>query len=190
MSRASWLRLCLAVTCGVLIAAVSGGVSDARDRGPLRAGSASLPASQSGAITIVTSLRSSLRGPFTMRGASVDSGTARARRTVARKRVQLRVTLAGTKGTITVRVAQACGSTTSTWTALAGSRAYQGVTGGGRGKGRIPCGPITGSIRSILTGSLVVPPPPPPPPAQPGGYGGSRHGRSSAIAPRRLSGKG
>lgn len=124
----------------------------------------------------MTSLRGTLRGSFTMRGASADSGSAHARRTLAGKRVQLRVTLAGTKGTITVRVGQACGSATGAWKALAGSRAYVGVEGGGRGRGRIPCTRISGSIRIVLTGQLTLPPPPPPPPpppAQAGSYGGT-----------------
>ena len=87
-----------------------------------------------------------------MRGASADSGPARARRTPAGKRVQLRVTLAGTKGTITVRVGQACGSATGAWNALSGSRAYVGVAGSGRGRGSIPCTRISGSIRISTSG--------------------------------------
>lgn len=108
-----------------------------------------------------------------MRGTNVDSGTARARRTLAGKRVQLRLTLAGRKGMITVRIGQACGSATGTWTALSGSGGYVGVTGDGRARGRIPCGPSSGSIRIVLIGQLTLPPPPPPPAAQPGSYGGT-----------------
>src|SRR3546814_12433285 len=55
------------------------------------------------------------------------------RSTVAANRVQLRQKLVGTKGTITVRVTQACGATTSTWKVLAGTRAYRGAVGSGRG---------------------------------------------------------
>jgi hypothetical protein len=87
--------------------------------------------------------------------------------------VQLRLLLEGTNGTIVVRVGQACGSRTGSWKALSGSRAYEGVAGGGRGKGRIPCARISGSISIVLTGQLALPPPPPPPPAQPGNYGGT-----------------
>ena len=163
----------MTLALGALVGALSAVVSDARESHALHAVRTTQAAPQSGQITIVASLRPSLRGSFTMRGANLDSGTVRARRTVAGKRVQLRATLAGTKGTITVRVAQACGSATSTWMVLAGSRAYQGVAGGGRGKGRIPCGSSTGSIRTVLTGSVSFPPPPPPPPAQPGRSGGT-----------------
>jgi len=108
-----------------------------------------------------------------MRGANADSGTASARRTVAANRVQLREKLVGTRGTITVRVTQACGATTSTWKVLAGTRAYQGAVGGGRGKGKVACDSGARSIRTVLTGSVSFPPPPPPAPAQPGRYGGT-----------------
>jgi hypothetical protein len=108
-----------------------------------------------------------------MRGATADSGTASARRTVAAGRVQLKEKLVGEKGTVTVRVTQACGATTSTWKVLAGTRAYQGAVGGGRSKGAIACGSTARSIRTVLTGSVSLPPLPPPPPAQPGRYGGT-----------------
>lgn len=171
MSRkALWPRLGVALALGAVTAVLSGGVSEAHDAHTLRALQAASP---SGRITIVTSLKPSLRGSFTMRGASADSGTASARRTVAANRVQLREKLVGTRGTITVRVTQACSATTSTWKVLSGTRAYQGAAGGGRGKGRIACGSNAASIRTVLTGSVSFPPPPPPPPAQPGRYGGT-----------------
>jgi hypothetical protein len=134
---------------------------------PARAADVSL----AGKITVVVSLNVSRKGTFTVRGAFVDSGSARASRSVSANRARLTLTLRGGSGTIKMLVTQACGKLKSTWKVVPGSsRAYQGLSGGGGGKGRIACRGRA-AHRGVYTGSVRTPPAPPL--AQAGLYQGS-----------------
>jgi hypothetical protein len=79
--------------------------------------------------------------------------------------------LRGDSGTIKLLVTQVCGKLKSTWKVLAGSsRAYQGLSGSGAGKGAIACKGRK-AHRGIYTGTVRTPPAPPL--AQTGLYQGS-----------------
>jgi hypothetical protein len=162
----------LAALSLVLLAAVvsSGPLSGANHRPqvvvPARAADVSLV----GKATLVLSLNAARKGTFSVRGAFTDSGPARASRTVSANRVRLALRLRGNSGTIKMLVTQACGKLKSTWKVVSGStRAYQGLSGSGGGKGRIACRGKA-AHRGVYTGSIRTPPAPPL--AQPGTYQG------------------
>jgi hypothetical protein len=160
--------LALALLAAVVLAGSSSG-ADHRARGVVPARAAEL--SLAGKATVVVSLNASRKGTFTVRGAFTDSGPARGSRTVSANRARLTLRLLGDSGTIKVLVIQACGKLKSTWKVLSGStRAYQGLSGSGAGKGRIAC-KGTAAHRGVYTGSIRTPPAPPL--AQPGLYRGS-----------------
>ncbi len=163
----------LAILCLALLAAVvsTGSSSGADDRAqpvvPTRAAEVSL----AGKVKIVLSLNPARKGTFTVRGAFSDSGNARGSRAVASNRVRMELRLLGNSGTIKIVVTQACGKLKSTWKVLAGStRAYQGLSGGGAGKGAIACKDRK-AHRGLYTGAVRTPPAPPQ--AQAGHYQGS-----------------
>jgi hypothetical protein len=163
----------LAALCLALLAAVvstgssSGADSRVQPVVPARAAEVSL----AGKVTLVVSLNSARKGTFTVRGAFSDSGSARGSRSVASNRARLTLRLLGNSGTIKVLVTQACGKLKSTWKVLSGStRAYQGLSGSGAGKGRIACAGRA-AHRGVYTGPVRTPPAPPL--AQAGTYQGS-----------------
>ncbi|OFW73346.1 MAG: hypothetical protein A2Y55_04635 [Actinobacteria bacterium RBG_16_68_12] len=162
------------LSIGALLAVAILASSSAADKPGTRAAETrSAAATLAGRVTIVTSLESSLRGTFTIRGAISDSGSVQARRAVAASRVRLTETLKGKKGTIRLLATQICGSGGSTWRVLSGSGEYRELTGGGRGTGRISCVGRQPRVRLVHTGSVGTPPPPPPPIAPPGLYAGT-----------------
>jgi hypothetical protein len=171
MTRSS--RRFAALSLALLAAVVSTGSSSGADNRaqqpvvPARAAEASL----AGKVRIALSLNPARKGTFTVRGAFSDAGNARASRTVASNRVRLELRLLGNSGTIKILVTQTCGKLKSTWKVLAGStRAYQGLSGGGAGKGAIACKDRK-AHRGLYTGAVRTPPAPPQ--AQAGLYQGS-----------------
>ena len=68
------------------------------------------------------------------------------------------LTLHGTGGRIKLLVNQVCGKAGSTWTVYSGTRKYLGLSGGGKGVGRISCGKRA-PHRSTYTGAVRTPPP-------------------------------
>ncbi len=128
-----------------------------------------------GKVAIVVSLGVKPPGTFSIRGAISDSGVARADKTLSGKRVRLMLSLRGKNGKLTVLTTQTCGSSTSTWRLLAGTRTYGGFSANGTGKGRLVCGDRA-AYRAVLTGRLQSPPPGPL--AKPGTYSGTRFERN------------
>ena len=128
-----------------------------------------------GKVAIVVSLGVRPRGTFSIRGAISDSGLARAQKTVSGKRVRLTVSLRGKNGKLTVLTTQTCGSSTSTWRLLAGTKTYRNFSANGTGKGRLVCG-ARAAYRTVLTGRLQLPPPGPL--AKPGTYSATRFERN------------
>ena len=167
-------RLSETLSLGVLVAVtILASSSAAGAPGARAAETTSAPATVAGRVSMVTSLESSLRGSFTIRGAISDDGSVQARRAVAANRVRLTETLKGKKGTIRLLATQICGSGSSTWRVLSGSGEYRELTGRGRGTGRITCVGKQPPVRLVHTGSVAIPPPPPPPIAPPGLYAGT-----------------
>lgn len=164
MTRRS--RLLAALGTVLLAAVVASGPSSGAAVVPARTTEVSL----AGKATIVLSLNPSRQGTFAVRGAFTDSGPARGSRTVSANRARLTLRLRGDSGTIKVLVTQVCGKLKSAWKVLPGStRAYQGLSGSGAGKGRIACRGRA-AHRGVYTGSIRTPPAPPL--AQPGLYQG------------------
>jgi hypothetical protein len=160
--------LCLALLAAVISAGSSSGAdSRAQPVVPTRAADVSL----AGKVRIALSLNPARKGTFTIRGAFSDAGQARGSRSVASNRVRLELRLLGNSGTIKIVVTQTCGKLKSTWKVLAGStRAYQGLSGSGAGKGAIACKDRK-AHRGLYTGAVRTPPAPPL--AQAGLYQGS-----------------
>jgi hypothetical protein len=162
----------LAALGGVVLVAVvvvgtsSGG--DTRPRGvvPMRSSALEI----AGKVTIVVSLKLSQQGTFSIRGAVSDSGLARGRQTVSANRARMTLILDGKAGRIKVLVTQLCGKSKSTWSVLSGSGAYKGLSGGGKGSGRVTCGKKA-PHRGVYTGTVRTPPPTAV--AQPGAYRGT-----------------
>lgn len=155
----------------LLAAIVSTGISSRTDDRPHAVAPARVAAvALAGKVIVVVSLNSSRRGRFSARGSISDSGSVRGRQTVSANRARLTLTLRGEDGTITLLVSQVCGRVKSAWKALSGSGAYQGISGGGVGKGHLGCGRRT-PHRSVYTGFVRTPPPPLL--AQPGIYRGT-----------------
>jgi hypothetical protein len=135
-------------------------------------------------VSIALQLKPSLRGVFSVQGAVTDTGVAVGSRVVASGRARLTVALKGREGTVTIRVVQVCGKTTSTWQALSGIGAYSGIGGGGTGTGRIAC-VARAEHRGLYKGSLRTPSLPPL--AQPGIYGGGGESGNANLEAFRVS---
>jgi hypothetical protein len=123
-----------------------------------------------GKVTINVSLKLSQQGTFSVRGAVSDSGLARGRQTVSANRARMTLTLDGKAGRIKVFVTQQCGKSKSTWSVLSGSEAYKGLSGGGKGSGRLTCSKRA-AHRGVYAGTVRTPPPTAV--AQPGTYRGT-----------------
>jgi len=157
-----------ALGAAVLVAVVVVGTSsggDARPRAvtPKRSSAFEI----AGKVTIVVSLKLSQQGPFSVRGAVSDSGLARGRQTVSGNRARMTLILDGKAGRIKVLVTQPCGKSKSTWSVFSGSGAYKGLSGGGKGSGRLTCSKKA-PHRGVYTGTVRTPPPTAV--AQPGTY--------------------
>ena len=111
-----------------------------------------------GKVTVAVSLKLSQQGTFSIKGAISDSGSAQGRQTVAGNQARMTLTLRGKSGTLKLLVIQVCGSTKSSWKPLSGFRDYRGISGGGKGKGRLTCS-RKAPHRGVYTGSLRTPPP-------------------------------
>jgi len=123
-----------------------------------------------GKVTINVSLKLSQQGTFSIRGAASDSGLARGRQTVSANRARMTLILDGKAGRIKVLVTQPCGKSKSTWTVLSGSGPYKGLSGGGKGSGRLTCAKQA-THRGVYVGTVRTPPPTAV--AQPGAYHGT-----------------
>ncbi len=122
-----------------------------------------------GKVTITVSLKLTQQGTFSARGAVTDRGLARGRQTVSGNRARMTITLDSKDGRIKLLVSQGCGKSKSTWSVISGSGPYKGLSGGGKGSGRLTCarkaphrGAYAGTVRT----------PPPTAVAQPGNYRG------------------
>lgn len=82
-------------------------------------------------MRFVVTFRAATRGTFVASGAISDTGSLKAVRRVVGSRLQLSEVLAGKLGTIRIRAVGACTGRAGTWQALSGSKAYDGVGGGG-----------------------------------------------------------
>ena len=132
-----------------------------------------------GKLTIVVSLKMSQQGTFSIRGAATDSGLARGHQTVSGNRARMMLILDGKAGRIKTLVTQFCGKSKSTWSVLSGSGAYKGLSGGGKGSGRLTCGKKA-AHRGVYTGTVRTPPPTAV--AQPGIYRGSGFSPNLGVA--------
>ncbi|MGH3136043.1 MAG: hypothetical protein ACRDPV_06075 [Gaiellaceae bacterium] len=156
----------VAIVAVVVAGASSGGDSRFRDVAPMRSSAFEL----AGKVTINVSLKISQQGTFSVRGAVSDSGLARGRQTVSANRARMTLTLDGKAGRIKVLVTQLCGKSKSTWSVLSGSEAYKGLSGGGKGAGRLTCSKRA-AHRGVYRGTVRTPPPTAV--AQPGTYRGT-----------------
>jgi hypothetical protein len=123
-----------------------------------------------GKVTIAVSLKLTQQGTFSARGAVSDRGLARGRQTVSGNRARMTITLDSKTGRIKLLVTQACGKSKSTWSVISGSGPYKGLSGGGKGSGRLTCAKKA-PHRGVYTGTVRTPPPTAV--AQPGSYRGS-----------------
>ena len=123
-----------------------------------------------GKVTITVSLKISQQGAFSVRGAVSDKGLVRGRQDVAGNRARMTLILDGKAGRIKVLVTQVCGQSKSTWTVLSGSGPYKGLSGGGKGSGRLTC-TKKAAHRGVYSGTVSTPPPTAV--AQPGSYYGT-----------------
>jgi hypothetical protein len=156
----------VAVAAVALTGTSSGGRQEARAPAAVRTSAVDI----AGKVTIAVTLKATQRGTFKASGALRDSGPARAKLDVLGKRARMTLTLEGTSGKLKLLVTQVCGKAASTWTIDSGSRAYNELTGSGKGKGRITCGKKA-AHRGVYTG--VVRTPPPTALARPGTYSGT-----------------
>jgi hypothetical protein len=122
-----------------------------------------------GRVTITVSLKITQVGTFTARGAVSDRGLARGRQTVSGNRAHMTLALDSKSGRIKLLVTQVCGKSTSTWSVVSGSGPYKGLSGKGKGKGRIDCAKKA-PHRGVYAGTVRTPPPTAV--AQPGSYRG------------------
>ncbi len=157
----------LAAVCGTaLVSVVIAGSSAGSGRGLEHPSSVDL----AGKVTITVSLKISQQGTFSVRGAISDKGLVRGRQDVSGNRAQMTLTLDGKAGRIKVLATQVCGKSTSTWTVLSGSGPYKGLSGGGKGSGRLTC-TKRAAHRGVYSGAVSTPPPTAV--AQPGSYLGT-----------------
>lgn len=132
-----------------------------------------------GKVTITVSLKLTQLGAFAVRGAVSDSGLARGRQTVSGGRARMALTLDGKAGRIKLLVSQPCGRTKSTWSVVSGSGSYKGLSGGGKGSGRLSCGKRA-PHRGVYAGTVRTPPPTAV--AQPGAYRGTGFSPNLRVA--------
>jgi hypothetical protein len=156
-------RHAAAVGTAVLVAVVLAGASSGADQQP----SASAIA---GRVTIAVSLKLTQQGSFSARGAISDKGLARGRHTVSGNRARMTITLDSKTGRIKLLVSQVCGKSKSAWSVISGSGPYKGLSGGGKGTGRLTCSKRA-PHRGVYAGTVRTPPPMAV--AQPGSYRGS-----------------
>jgi hypothetical protein len=160
------IRFCrqlAALGSAILVAVVLAGASS---------GAAQQPSATAigGKVTIAVSLKLTQQGTFTARGAVSDRGLARGRQTVSGNRARMTITLDSKTGRIKLLVTQACGKSKSTWSVISGSGPFKGLSGGGKGSGRLTCA-RKAPHRGVYTGTVRTPPPSAV--AQPGSYRGS-----------------
>lgn len=153
-------RLLVAVAVAALVAVVATGASAGGVQSPE---AAVAPARAhtlaiAGKVTINVALKASQKGTFSIRGAILDSGPARAGRQVVGGRIRTTVKLEGKSGKIVLLVTQVCESAKSIWVVDSGSRAYKGLSGKGKGTGRFSCGKRS-PHRGVYTGTVATPPP-------------------------------
>lgn len=160
------IRFCrqlAAVGSAVLVAVVLTGASSGVGQQPSAA-------AIGGKVTIAVSLKLTQQGTFSARGAVSDRGLARGRQTVSGNRARMTITLDSKTGRIKLLVTQPCGKSKSTWSVISGSGPYKGLSGGGKGSGRLTCAKKA-PHRGVYTGTVRTPPPTAV--AQSGSYRGS-----------------
>ena len=139
-------------------------------------------ASVDGRVSIDARFRTATKGAFAISGAISDRGTLTAARRVTGARLQLTETLRGEHGTIRIRATSPCGGGAGTWTVLAATGEYEGLTGGGRVTGSPRCAGTVYPTRATYAGRVRTPAAPTPPPlAQPGRFAGGSSQRREVV---------
>lgn len=131
------------------------------------------------AIRIDVRLQTARKGTFVLTGAEADRGAVASFQRVASGNVQLTQTLVGASGVITIRGMRSCARASGTWRVTSGTKAYEGLTGGGKASGGPSCANTRYPLRITYTGSVRSPVPPAL--AEPGRYGGGTSQKNEVV---------